>query len=106
MTAPLSQPDNPESTNSSPLDSNESVVRGVKARFIFVALLLAAFAVIINWPYEYERKLVRTAGNIASPVDFDNPATHMPVMAGWPFRYSISYSDVASGPSGASLRWR
>ena len=60
--------------------------------FVFSLLVVA----VLNWPYQYTVLKTSAVGSFTSPVDFELVADEPPVMAGFPYRYLISFPDQAA----------
>ncbi|MCO8123004.1 hypothetical protein NHH03_14745 [Stieleria sp. TO1_6] len=63
---------------------------------LIAAVALAALAVVLNWPLAYVE--TATIGDVELFPDFKLSQTPLPVMAGWPFRYSIRYQESGTSP--------
>lgn len=75
------------------VDQNQgSMSRRSWCSIVFMAVLLIAAVVALNWPYQFTSVMGSGVGKLRSAADYDPMKASMPVMGGWPYRYSIRYA--------------
>ncbi len=77
-----------------------ATIKNTRSTTIGVLVLLMLIVVVINWPFQYTAAM--RSGNVDSVVDLPMQASRLPVMAGWPYRFLISYPPPE--PEGVAVR--
>ncbi len=68
------------------------------------SIFVLAIGASVNWPYQYIEVNRGAIGDVNSEVDFPARRNELPVMAGWPYRYMVSYSRPAAADASV-LQW-